>query len=309
MNKKIIAVIIALVIVLLSFASCKKGESESLYYLDEEGNTQYVQVDDEGKYYTTDDNGNKTYIEDESVIEKIENNSEAISIENELEGIVSNPDKVFENADDEENFQMSDELVEQPLVTVAPNTGKAEAQKRLNNYMNIVSKNIFTIKASIKELGNDPMEYPFTYIRNGNGAYIETAVPFEAGKVIKANMIIVNGVTYCEIPSIKSYMVVDDMSIEDLADGTFDNKEMENYVFVESGVVTLSGKKFNCDVYSVDGETVKYYYNADGGLARIEKIGKKSSVITEIKSIKATADTSKIKKPRGIDITALIGEI
>ena len=309
MNKKIIAIIIALVLVLLSFASCKKGENEALYYVDEEGNTQYVQVDEDGKYYTTDDDGNKTYIEDESVIEKIEANSEAASIENELEGIVSNTDDVFEEADNEDNFQMSDELVEEPIVTVAPDTGKAAAQKRLNSYMNIVSKNVFTIKATIKELGNDPMEYPFTYIRNGNGAYIETAVPFEGDKVIKANMIIVDGVTYCEIPSIKSYMVVEDMSIEDLADGTFDNKEMANYTYVESGVVTLNGKNYNCDVYSVDNETIKYYFNTDGSLARIEKIGKRSSVITEVKSIKASADSSKIKKPRGIDITAMIGEL
>ena len=42
-------------------------------------------------------------------------------------------------------------------------------------------------------------------------------------------------------------------------------------------------------------------------LVRIEKIGKRESVITEIKSIKNSADSSKIKKPKGIDITALAG--
>ncbi len=309
MNKKIIAVIVAFVIVLLSFASCKKEQEKEFYFVDEEGNTQYVQVDKDGKYYTTDDKGNVSYIEDESVIEQIEQNSEDASLEDMLSEIGADKDKVFDEADKDDNFQMSDELVEETLVTVAPEKGESDAQKRLNSYMNIVGNNVFTINATVKEVGSESVEYPFVYIRNGNGAYIETAVPFEEGKVVKSNMIIVNGVTYCEIPSLKSYMVVEDMTIDDLADGTFDKNQMQKYNYVESGSVTVNGKKYTCDVYTVDKETVKYYYNADGNLTRIEKISSRNSVITEIKSIKNTADSSKIKKPKGIDITSLVGGI
>ena len=192
------------------------------------------------------------------------------------------------------------------VVVVEPDKGEANAKLRLDSYKKIIGTNKFTIEATVKEVGTDNLEYPFTYIRNGNGAYIETAVPFEEGKVVKANMIIVDGKTYCEIPSLKCYMIVDDMSIEDLADGTFDKNSIDAYKFVESGTVTLNGKKYTCDVYEYDTDTIKYYYNSKGEIVRIEKINSRESVITEIKSLKKTADNSKIKKPKGINITSLV---
>lgn len=305
MSKKIIALIVAIIMTLLCFASCIKDKEDKLYYVDEEGSTQVVEVDKDGNYYYEDEDGKVIIIEDENIIQQIEQNSEAASLEEILSEIETDPDKIFEEADKEENFEISDELVEETVVTVAPEKGEKEAQERLNKYMSVLGTNVFTIDATIKEIGADNTEYPFTYIRNGDSAYIQTAVPFEEGKVIKANMIIVDGKTYCEIPSLKSYMLVDDMTIEDLADGTFDKSSLASHVFVESGTVTLNGKKYTCDVYEVGSDTVKYYYSSSK-LVRIEKIGKRESVITEIKSIKNTADKSKIKKPKGFNITSLI---
>ncbi len=301
MSKKILAVLLALIIVLFSFASCK-NEVEEPYIVDDEGQTQKVEKDDEGKFFVTDEDGNKTYVEDDEVIVDKE--------DKELQDFVANAeknsDKIFDNADKDDKLQMSDELVTDKVVVVDPDKGESDAMTRLDNYKKVIGTNKFTIEATVKEVGGDNMEYPFLYIRNGNGAYIETAVPFEAGKVVKANMIIVDGVTYCEIPSLKCYMTVDDMSIEDLADGTFDENSISLYKFVESGTVTLNGKKYTCDVFSADTDTIKYYYDSKDNLVRIEKIGKRESVITEIKSMKNTADQSKIKKPKGIDITALV---
>ena len=54
------------------------------------------------------------------------------------------------------------------------------------------------------------------------------------------------------------------------------------------------------------GDTVKYYFDSNDNIVRIERIGKKDSVITEIASIKNTADESKIKKPSGFDISKLV---
>jgi hypothetical protein len=68
----------------------------------------------------------------------------------------------------------------------------------------------------------------------------------------------------------------------------------------------LNGKKYTCDVFEYDSETIKYYYNSNGTIVRIEKISARESVITEIKSLKNTADNSKIKKPKGINITSLV---
>lgn len=302
MNKKILAAVLALIIVLLSFASCKK-EDEKPYYVDEEGQTQIAEKDENGKYFVTDDEGNKTYVDDKDVVD----NKLDEDLQEFVDNAEKNPDKIFDNADKNDKLEMTDELVTDEVVVVEPDGGEANAQKRLEAYKKVIGTNKFTIQATVKEVGGDNLEYPFLYIRNGNGAYIETAVPFEAGKVVKANMIIVNGVTYCEIPSLRCYMTVDDMNIEDLAEGTFDENSINTYNFVESGEVTLNGKKYSCDVYMVDTDTIKYYYDSKGSLVRIEKIGKRESVITEIKSIKNTADSSKIKKPKGIDITALAG--
>lgn len=302
MNKKILAAVLALIIVLLSFASCKK-EDEKPYYVDEEGQTQIAEKDENGKYFVTDDEGNKTYVDDKDVVD----NKLDEDLQEFVDNAEKNPDKIFDNADKNDKLEMTDELVTDEVVVVEPDGGEANAQKRLDAYKKVIGTNKFTIQATVKEVGGDNLEYPFLYIRNGNGAYIETAVPFEAGKVVKANMIIVDGKTYCEIPSLKCYMTVDDMNIEDLAEGTFDENSINTYGFVESGEVTLNGKKYSCDVYMVDTDTIKYYYDSKGSLVRIEKIGKRESVITEIKSIKNTADSSKIKKPKGIDITALAG--
>lgn len=304
MSKKILAIIFAFVIVLMTFASCKKDDG--YYFVDDNGETQVVEKNDEGKYFVTDDEGNTSYIEDQEIIDRIEENSEAAGIKNILDEVGTDPDKILDNADKNDSLQMSDELVTEPLVTVAPEKAEDKAAERLAAYKNIISTNKFTIDAVVKEVGSETIEYPFTYIRSGNGAYIETAVPFEEGKVIKANMIMKDGVTYCEIPSLKSYMIVEDMGIEDLASGTFDENEIETYVFVESGTVSTNGKKYTCDVYTVGDDTVKYYYDSNENLVRIERISKRESVITEIKSIKNTADESKIKKPSGFNITSLV---
>lgn len=305
MSKKILAVILALIIAVFTFASCKKDKEPDSFYVDEEGNTQAVIKDDEGKYVVTDKEGNTSVVDDQNTIDQIEQNKENEEIESILNEIETNPDKIMEEANKDDSLQMTDDLVEEPLVTVAPVSGESAAKTRIQKYKTVLSSGKFTIDAVVKEVGTETTEYPFTYIRSGDGAYINTAVPFDEGKVIKANMIIVDGVTYCEIPSLNSYMVIEDMSIEDLASGTFNGSEMETYTYVESGTVTLNGKKFTCDVYSVEKDTVKYYYDSKDNLVRIERISKNESVITEIKSITNTADASKIKKPSGFDISKL----
>ncbi len=311
MKKKIIAIVVALVVVISAIVVVAvvlkdKNKAPDSYYVDDEGQTQVVIKDDDGNYLVTDKDGNTSVVDDQNIVDQIEQNKKDEEIESILNEVGTDPNKIMEDADTDSGFQMTDDLVEEPLVPVAPETAESYAEKRLQTYKSVISSNKFTIEATIKEVGTENTEYPFTYIRSGDGAYIATAVPFEEGKVIKANMIIKDGVTYCEIPSLKSYMVVDDMSIADLGSGSFDSGELETYVFVESGTVTLNGEKYTCDVYSVDNDTVKYYFNSKGSLVRIEKISKNESIITEIKSIKNTADESKIKKPSGFNITDLV---
>ncbi len=304
MSKKILAVILALIIAVFAFASCNK-DVEDPYYVDDEGQTQKAEKDENGNYFITDDEGNTTYIDKENLINSSDKEEES-KIQELVDEVQKNPDKVFDNADKNDSLQISDDLVKEEIVVVEPDKGEAKAQVRLDNYKKVLSTNKFTLEATVKEVGTESMEYPFVYIRSGNNAFIETAVPFEEGKVVKANMIIKDGVTYCEMPSMKCYMIVDDMSIEDLASGTFDESGITSHKFVESGTVKLNGKTYTCDVFEVDGETAKYYYDSKETLVRIEKIGKRESVITEIKSLKNSVDESKIRKPKGIDITSLV---
>ncbi len=310
MKKKIIAIVVALVIlisaiVVVAVVLKDKEKTPDSYYIDEEGNTQLVVTDKEGNYIITDENGNESIVTDKDKVDQIEQNKKDEEIESILNEINTDPDKIMEN-DDNEGLQMKDDLIEEPLETLPVETAESLAQKRLEAYKKVLATNKFTIEATVKEIGGDEIEYPITYIRSGNDAYVATAVPFEEGKVIKANMIIKDGVTYCEIPALKSYMIVDDMGIEDMASGTFDGNTIDTYTFVESGTVTLNGKKYTCDVYEVDAETIKYYYDSSDKLVRIEKIGKNDSEIMEISSIKNTADSSKIKKPSGFNITDLM---
>ncbi len=310
MNKKVLSLLLVFILVVSAFAGCEKDEkNDGMYYVDDEGVTQYVQADDDGKYYVTDGDGNKEYIEDDNINQQIEENVEEAKRNEILNEIGTDPDKFLEDADENNGLEMSDELVTEEMVTVPAETGEKEALDRLNAYRKIVESNKFTIKANVKEIGGDNMEYPFLYIRSGNNAYVETAVPFDdSGKVIRANMTILDGKTYCEIPSMKSYMEVSDITIEDLADGTFDSDTLSSYKFVESGMVTLNGKKYTCDVFESGNETVKHYYNSIGDIVRIENIQKRGSSITEITSLANTADDSKIKKPKGINLTAILGD-
>ncbi len=310
MNKKVISLLLVFILVISVFAGCKKDEkNDGMFYVDDEGVTHYVQVDDDGKYYQTDDDGNKVYVEDEKVNQQIEENREEAERNEILGEINTDPDKVFDNADKNDGLEMSDDLVENEIVTVPTVDAKAEAAKRMNNYLSVLKTNKYTIDAMVKEIGGDNLEYPMVIIRSGNNAFVKTAIPFEEGKVIKANMIILDGITYCEIPSIKTYMEMSDMGIEDLSEGTLSVDDIMSYMFVESGVVTINGKKYNCDVYQDGVDTIKYYFDTKGNLVRIEEIGKRESTITEIKSIKNTADESKIKKPKGINITSIVGEM
>ena len=89
MSKKILAIVLALIIVAFSFASCKKDVEEP-YYVNEEGQTQKAEKDSDGKYFVTDDEGNKTYIDEESIVNKDEE-----KIDSDLQEFVENAEKTL----------------------------------------------------------------------------------------------------------------------------------------------------------------------------------------------------------------------
>ena len=256
-------------------------------YIDEDGNVHDVFVDENGDSYYVDEDGGKQEIAEEEIIP---------------------PPEYVEPEEDKSDI--SDELVEEDDVVIdSTSSAKVDADKRMQSYFNIIKTNKYTITGTMKQKDGTVTEFPLYYVRNNNDFYIEAQVPMEEGKEVTASIVYLNGTTYCAIPSMKVYYVLD--SSEDVSDefgtGSFSDEVISKYKFVESGTVVLNGKTYICDVYDMDGETHKYYYDSNNNLVRIEEIYSKNSyTILEIKSMSSTPDTSKLKKPTGIDITGMM---
>ncbi len=309
--KRIIAVFLVVALA-FSVTSCKisvkDNVSEKPYYVDEEGQTQYVEKDEDGNYYYTDSEGVTTYIEDEKYLEQIKDAEEQIAQDGLQQLIDGGIEDVTEKADKNDKLQISDGLVQEDSKTDNTDNAKSEALARISNYQKILKAKKYTITGTVKQVDTEEMEYPIVYIRNGEDFFIEAAIPFEEGKVVKADMIYVKGVAYCYIPSMKVYYNAGSDLGNDMGVGAFSDAVSEDYTFVETSNITISGKQYICDKYTYDDTTYKYVYDSKGNLVRIEEIYSKNNyVIAEIKSISSTADTSKIKKPKGIDITSMIG--
>ena len=289
--KRIIALIIVFVMAIsLSACNVKEVVSENLppqgYYFDEDGIQHEVYVDSEGVYFYTDEEGNRQEVKEEEVIKQVE---------------------MIESGKQE--LEMTDDLVTDEMVTDKTTEGEAEAQQRMKTYTELLSTNKYTISGTIKQKDTDVQEFPLLYIRNDSDFFIEAEVPFEKGKAIKASIVYLDGTAYCAIPSMKLYYVLDESEDvgDDFGTGTFDDETIKKYVFVESGTVTVNGKSYICDVYDYEGETHKYYYDSDSKLIRIEEIkSEKSYTILEIKGMSSKVDTSKIKKPTGVNVTDMM---
>lgn len=311
MIKRIVAILL-ICAMMLTVTSCKSivktpADDNRVYYVDEEGHTQYVEKDGDGKYYIIDGEGVTTYIEDEKYLNQIKENEEKIA----QEGIQNIIDSGIEDATEKaenDKLQISDGLIKEEANTENTQKAKDAALNRIKSYQELLRTKKYTIKGTIKQGDGEDMSYPIVYIRNGEDFFIEAAIPFEKGKVIKANMIYVGGVAYCVIPSLKVYYNAGKDIGDEMGVGTFSDVVVEKYTFVETSKVTLNGKSYTCDKFTFEGDTYKYIYDSNNNLVRIEEIFSKNDyVIAEISSMSPKADTSKIKKPKGIDITSMIG--
>ncbi len=310
MMKRIVAILL-ICAMMLTVTSCKSiiktptGDNRP-YYVDEEGHTQYVDKDSDGKYYVTDSEGVTTYVEDEKYLNQIKENEDKIA----QEGIQNIIDSGLEDATEKaenDKLQISDDLITEDANTDDTQQAKEAALNRIKSYQELLRTKKFTIKGTIKQGGEDS-SYPIVYIRNGEDFFIEAAIPFEEGKVIKANMVYVGGVAYCVIPSLKVYYNAGKDIGDEMGVGAFSDVVTDKYTFVETSKVTLNGKSYTCDKFTFEGDTYKYVYDSNNNLVRIEEIFSKNDyVIAEISSMSSKTDTSKIKKPKGIDITSMIG--
>ncbi len=312
MMKRIIAILLVCALT-LGITACKMNVNkptgdDKLYYVDEEGHTLYVEKDEDGNYYITDSEGVTSYVEDEKYIEQIKDVEEQIA-KDELQQIIDGGiEDVTENADKDDKLQISDGLIQGGTNVDSTTKAKAAALERIKDYQNLLKTKKFTITGTIKQYDGEEMSYPIVYIRNGEDFFIEAAIPFDKGKVVKANMVYVKGVAYCVIPSMKVYYNAGSDIGDDMGVGAFSDVVTEKYKFEETSTIKINGKSYICDSFTYEGDTYKYVYDSSNKLVRIEEIySEKNYVIAEVKSMSPTADTSKIKKPKGIDITNMIG--
>ena len=312
MMKRIVAILL-ICTMLFTITSCtsiikKPNDDNRTYYVDEEGQTQYVDKDGDGNYYFTDSEGVTTYIEDEEYLNQIKENEDKIAqegIQNIIDG--NGIEDATEKADANDKLQISDGLITEDANTDNTQKAKEAAFNRIKTYQELLKTKKFTIKGTIQQGGEDA-PYPIVYMRNGEDFYIEASIPFEEGKVIKANMVYVGGVAYCVIPSLKVYYNAGKDIGDEMGVGTFSDGVVEKYTFVETSEVKINGKSYTCDKFTYDGDTYKYIYDSKNDLVRIEEIFSKNDyVIAEISSMSSSVDKSKIKKPKGIDITSMIG--
>ena len=292
--KKIIAILLVLVIA-IGCTACKTTEEfieENVpsvgSYVDSEGNVHDVYIDKDGNNYYLDENGEKKPVSEDEVIP---------------------PPEYIEPGDDK--LEMTDDLVGDETIadSTSDSAAKTEADNRMKTYFNIIKSNQYTISGTMMQMDGSVTKFPLLYVRNNNDFYIEAQVPMEDGKSMKASIVYLNGKTYCAIPSMKVFYTMDTAEGvgDDFGTGTFSDEVISKFVFVESGTVTLNGKQYICDVYNMEGETHKYYYDTNNSLVRIEEIySEKKYTILEIDSMSAKPDTSKIKKPTGIDITGMM---
>ena len=306
-------IIVVFLVVALAFSvtsckiSVKDNASEKPYYVDEEGQTQYVEKDEDGNYYYTDSEGVTTYIEDEKYLEQIKDVEEQIAQDGIQQLIDGGIEDVTEKADKNDKLQISDGLVQEDSKTDNTDNAKRKALARISNYQKILKAKKYTITGTVKQVDTEEMEYPIVYIRNGEDFFIEAAIPFEEGKVVKANMIYLDGTAYCVIPSMMVYYNAGSDIGDEMGVGTFSDAVVDKYTFAETSNVTINGKTYICDKFTYEGDTYKYIYDSSNNLVRIEEIySERNYVIAEIKSMSPTADTSKIKKPKGVDITSMI---
>lgn len=316
--KKFIA--IALVLALASsFAACKKLETTDTstitkrpYYVDEEGNTIYAQAqtneDGDVEFFVTNANGETSKLDkDNLVVEEITNADQYLEI---LDIIENNPEQIVDTETPDASLEIADGVI--------PDDNFTEIEVELDengnpnretlSYQEIMESGTFTIEATVQATSNgETVACPFTITKSGDAAYIEAAVPVEnTGGSVKAGFLSNNEKSYLLIPSIRAYIVADDLTVNELFPlDEIKQETTESESYSHSGTVELNGKTYTCDVYENEGTTTKYYYDEAGNIVRIENTNDTDTVITEIKSISSEADESKLKVPSNyLDFTS-----
>ena len=330
MKKNIIAILLVFAL-LVSFAACRKLETEYTietrpYVVDSNGVTQDVQSivnsDGETEYFYYDNSGNKITVDSKDV--EVETKKVAVTAPTTLSpeaqslfDVFNDPEKFEELMEEdatEPKLEMSDGIISDDqfnkIDTDIGSDGKPVRDKAREQYMKIVEGETFTMDMVMKTNTNgEEMALPIVAVRDGDNLFLETAMPVDGSKgAMRLQFLILNGKAYTVIPQMRAYMEVPKETIDQMGLGDIVAEEAEdNSEYVESGEVKINGKTYICDVYKSEDSTIKYYF-LNGELKRIETISGENTAIMEINSLSDKADKSKLVLPKGYLDLATIKE-
>ena len=330
MKRNIIAILLVFAL-LVSFAACRKLETEYTietrpYVVDSNGVTQDVQSivnsDGETEYFYYDNSGNKITVDSKDV--EVETKKVAVTAPTTLSpeaqslfDVFNDPEKFEELMEEdatEPKLEMSDGIISDDqfnkIDTDIGSDGKPVRDKAREQYMKIVEGETFTMDMVMKTNTNgQEMSLPIVAVRDGNNLFLETAMPVDGSKgPMRLQFLILDGKAYTVIPQMRAYMEVPKETIDQMGLGDIVAEEAkDNSEYVESGEVKINGKTYICDVYKSEDSTIKYYF-LNGELKRIETISGENTAIMEINSLSDKADKSKLVLPKGYLDLATIKE-
>lgn len=332
MKRSIIAVILILSL-LMSFASCRKLEDSDafvveskVYVVDEHGVEQKVEtaVNAEGvtEFYYVNNLGNKVVVDEKDVV--VETTKVPKTTNPIFADLTPEEESFLNQFNDPEAFdELIDQTIETPEMDIAEgllpedafdeievevdDDGKPVHDDVKQTYEEIVAGNKFTMDLTMKNISNgEEVVVPMKTARNGDKVYFETAMPVEGKEgAMPFNVIVRDGKCYFIIPLMRAYMIIPQEQMTEFMPGDIITEDINsNLTYESSGEVVYDGQTYVCDVYTGEGNTVKYYYK-DGELKRVENIlDENNMTIMEIKLVSKEVDESVFKVPKNyMDMT------
>jgi hypothetical protein len=328
MKRNFVAIILVFAL-LLSFAACRKIETEDIiieskaYIVDDEGVTRDI-YNVGSDYYYYDGEGNRIEANSKDVV--IETNTVKVtepptltpeqqsfidsfgedvgSIEDMMEADATVPN--LENGE-----LIPDDAFNNDLKLEVDEEGNPIHEDVELSYEEIIAGNTFSMEANVKtNAGGVETIAPLNIMRNGTNLYFETALPLKEGTgSTRVNLLFLDDACYIIIPSMRAYMSMPkETAGEMIPSDAFDNLEEVEGTYISSSEVVHNGETYICDVYETEGATTKYYYQ-NGQLKRVETVSGEDSSILEFKTLSTQVDESKFAVPKNyIDLSTIMSE-
>lgn len=324
MKKNILAIILVFSL-LLSFAACRKLDSESItieskaYIVDDEGVTR--DIHNEGSnYFYYDADGNRIEADSKDVVVETLKVTESQTLTPEAQSFFdqfADAESIEEmvEADETQPSLENDQLIPDDafneIDVEVDADGKPVHEDVELTFDEILEGDKFTIDVNLKIKSNETETVvPYLFMRNGDNLYFETAMPREDGiGSTRMNFLLLDDNCYAIIPSMRAYMTIpketvgESIPLDEL--GGFEDAEG---TYIQSYMVESNGQTYICDVYEYEETVTKYYYLGDQ-LKRIETVSGSNVTIMEINKISSEVDESKFAAPKNyLDLATVYGD-